>query len=499
MNALSSRGADAKTRTFLTLSTFISYKMDDITPSGQLGDTLRNMSLGSQLPCATQDRPPVPLFAEAGAPGATQENLGTQDFVTPVCGPSCWAAAVCSRSSTWCPAWNPFASASSTRLTSSNLNTIRATRTHDISARPRTYHPIASSGRARRARVSLRPATITSALAMWLTHALPSDANIVDGNSQDLSRQGLNPPGPSRTVISNPYAQTRRFLLRPQSPPCFRSVFDSNTGEGQLVNVVTSRAASAAAAQQQQCVSRFHQDFKETGLLGQGSFSKVYRARHRLDGREYAVKRSICEVAHGSPQFAQFVQEVQALAVLPPHPHVVQYYTAWRELGERGGAHLYIQLECCEASLAAHASLGDPLRQPELLELLRQMASALAHLHAHGVAHMDIKPENIYVRHNEGGAPIFKLGDFGQATSVDGSGPAHVSEGDSRYLPHEVLNGFYSRLDKADMFSLGITLYELASGAVGNMPSGGPQYQELRAGNIGLLPAISITLQNLIK
>ena len=43
-------------------------------------------------------------------------------------------------------------------------------------------------------------------------------------------------------------------------------------------------------------------------MLGQGSFSKVFRVRHRIDGREYAVKRSIKEVLPDSPEFSQFVQ-----------------------------------------------------------------------------------------------------------------------------------------------------------------------------------------------
>ena len=68
-----------------------------------------------------------------------------------------------------------------------------------------------------------------------------------------------------------------------------------------------------------------------------------------------------------------------------------------------------------------------------------------------------------------------------------------------RYLPHEVLNSDYRRLDKADMFSLGVTLYELASGAMGSMPSGGPLYHNLRAGKLGLMPSTTMPLQNMIR
>jgi hypothetical protein len=50
------------------------------------------------------------------------------------------------------------------------------------------------------------------------------------------------------------------------------------------------------------------QDFKEIGLLGQGNFSKVFRVRHRFDGREYAVKRTQRAAAPDGPDFVRFIQ-----------------------------------------------------------------------------------------------------------------------------------------------------------------------------------------------
>ena len=56
-------------------------------------------------------------------------------------------------------------------------------------------------------------------------------------------------------------------------------------------------------------------EFKEIGQLGQGNFSKVLRARHRINGAEFAVKRTIREVTPDNPAFAQFVQVGGAAAV----------------------------------------------------------------------------------------------------------------------------------------------------------------------------------------
>ena len=96
---------------------------------------------------------------------------------------------------------------------------------------------------------------------------------------------------------------------------------------------------------------------------------------------------------------------------------------------------------------------------------------------------------------------VFKLGDFGQATllaaAAAGAAEVDVNEGDSRYLPLEVMNADYSRLDKADMFSLGAMLYELASGT--ELPSGGQAYEDLRRGKVPLLPTATTSFMRMVR
>eukprot|EP00879_Flechtneria_rotunda_P023965 GHRR01025385.1.p1 GENE.GHRR01025385.1~~GHRR01025385.1.p1 ORF type:complete len:138 (+),score=36.73 GHRR01025385.1:589-1002(+) len=98
------------------------------------------------------------------------------------------------------------------------------------------------------------------------------------------------------------------------------------------------------------------------------------------------------------------------------------------------GDQLYIQMELCGDSLAAATRLRDrqAWREAELIGLLKQMASALDHMHKRGIVHLDLKPDNIYCskdNHN-GGAGGYKLGDFGLATLKNGHW--RVQEGDSR-------------------------------------------------------------------
>ena len=103
---------------------------------------------------------------------------------------------------------------------------------------------------------------------------------------------------------------------------------------------------------------------------------------------------------------------------------------------------------------------------------------------------MDVKPDNIYVKNG-----VYKLGDFGCAALLDNSLP--IEEGDARYMPQEILNEQYDHLNKVDIFSLGVAIYELIRGS--SLPESGPQLLNIKEGKLTLLPGHSIPLQNLLK
>lgn len=87
--------------------------------------------------------------------------------------------------------------------------------------------------------------------------------------------------------------------------------------------------------------SRYIMDFDEEGIIGEGNFSIVYKARRRLDGILYAVKK-IKNQAMGEGEVRVVAKEVCALAALQGCPNIVQYFGSWIEDG-----HLYIQTELC--------------------------------------------------------------------------------------------------------------------------------------------------------
>lgn len=211
----------------------------------------------------------------------------------------------------------------------------------------------------------------------------------------------------------------------------------------------------------------------------------MFKVLQRVDGCIYAVKRSQHPLKLASER-RQALTEVQALAAVGAHENVLRYHTAWFE-----SDYCYIQTELCDRTLTQLRD-SDPSvsQESSLLEIMRQMASALSFIHSKGLVHLDLKPDNIYVLNG-----VFKLGDFGRATKVDGS--MDIEEGDSRYMPLEFMNEDYRELIKVDMFALGATIYELAKGSP--LPTTGPQYRLLREGKLTLLPGYSTPLQNLLK
>ncbi|GAA0172444.1 non-receptor serine/threonine protein kinase [Lithospermum erythrorhizon] len=230
-------------------------------------------------------------------------------------------------------------------------------------------------------------------------------------------------------------------------------------------------------------LSRYRADFHEIERIGNGNFSCVFKALKRIDGCLYAVKRSLKKLQKDTER-RKALMEVQAMAALGSHQNIVRYYTSWFE-----DDHLYIQMELCDCNVSMSQSYK-PCTEDEVLEALHQIAKALQHMHERGIAHLDVKPDNIYVR--EG---AYKLGDFGCSSLLDSSLP--IEEGDARYMPQEILNEKYDHLEKVDIFSLGVTIYEFVRGSA--FPESGTNFMVLREGKMHLLPGHSMPFQNLLK
>ncbi|OWM78000.1 wee1-like protein kinase isoform X2 [Punica granatum] len=273
---------------------------------------------------------------------------------------------------------------------------------------------------------------------------------------------------------------------RVMPPPCIKNPY-LNEGSDIEIDPFGNRRSKCAgffpAIIGGDGLSRYHTDFHEIEQIGTGNFSRVFKVLKRIDGCLYAVKHSTRQLHHDTER-RKALMEVQALAALGSHENITSYYSSWFE-----NEQLYIQMELCDYSLSVGKS-SQSFTENEALKALYQIAKALQFIHDRGIAHLDVKPDNIYVKNS-----VYKLGDFGCATPLDKSLP--IEEGDARYMPLEILNDVYDHLSKVDIFSLGAAIYELVRGSP--LPDSGPQFLNLREGRLSLLPGHSLQFQNLLK
>jgi serine/threonine protein kinase len=147
-------------------------------------------------------------------------------------------------------------------------------------------------------------------------------------------------------------------------------------------------------------------------------------------------------------------------------------------------------------SVANHKHL---LPESTLWKLCHDVSAGLSYIHGQNIVHLDIKPDNIFfVSHVRLGA-ICKIGDFGLARHVDSM--EEGEEGDTAYMSSELLlSSDLKYPKKCDIFSLGLTLYELSCDNL-ELPVEGPRWHELRCGDHDpILPPIrSGALKDMIK
>jgi predicted ATPase/serine/threonine protein kinase len=201
--------------------------------------------------------------------------------------------------------------------------------------------------------------------------------------------------------------------------------------------------------------------------LGAGGMGEVFLARDlRLD-RKVALKVLPRDLAVDSIQLARFVREARAASALN-HPNILTVY----EIGEEAATH-FIATEFVDGLTLREWVRRSQPELAELLDALRQAATALSVAHQAGIMHRDVKPENL-MRREDG---LVKVLDFGIAKFVSSTNPrdsvtnpeslpvtrSGTTVGTVRYMSPEQVQAL--DLDpRTDVWSLGVVLYELVSG-----------------------------------
>jgi serine/threonine protein kinase len=115
----------------------------------------------------------------------------------------------------------------------------------------------------------------------------------------------------------------------------------------------------------------------------------------------------------------------------------------------------------------------------DIWQICHDISRGLLHIHSYGMVHYDIKPSNIFFVYNSKWGTICKIGDFGLAGDIGTKDDGQ--EGDTAYMPNELLLSSCEKHPSADIFSLGIALYELAASSMWSLPREGDRWHEIRS------------------
>ena len=196
--------------------------------------------------------------------------------------------------------------------------------------------------------------------------------------------------------------------------------------------------------------------YEVLSTVGAGGMADVYRARDNVLKRLVAIKVLKEEYSSDANFVAKFRREAQAVGGLS-HPNVVSVF----DVGEQGGMY-YIVMELVEGiTLKKYIEKMGKMEEREAVEVAMQVAKGLEAAHEQGIIHRDVKPQNIMIS-REG---KIKVADFGIARMVSTETITASTMGSVHYISPEQARGGACDA-RSDIYSLGITLYEMVTGRV---------------------------------
>jgi serine/threonine protein kinase len=220
-----------------------------------------------------------------------------------------------------------------------------------------------------------------------------------------------------------------------------------------------------------------HGRYRPIERVGAGGFGVVWRAHDELLHREVALKRiplppelsaGAGAGAGGEPRAGERASREALASARLSHPAIVALHEAYVDDDA-----FYLVSELVDGDTLAQLVARDALTDEQLLEIGVTLAHALAHAHARGVIHRDVKPQNVLVPHDPGPHDtLAKLTDFGGASLVGEQALTRTGEtlGTLAYMAPEQSEGLQTD-ESADVYSLALVIYE---GLTGINPVRGP-------------------------
>ncbi len=190
--------------------------------------------------------------------------------------------------------------------------------------------------------------------------------------------------------------------------------------------------------------------------LGRGGMGVVYLAKEVDLDRPVAIKLLPPDMAADAGLRARFLQEARTAAKLS-HPNIIPIHVV-----EEVGAFVFFAMAYVDGeTLAERVRRRGPLAPSEAARVLREVAWALAHAHAHGVVHRDVKPDNILL---EGASGRALVADFGIAAAASGGGPDEIRGTPEFMSPEQALGKAVDA--RSDLYAFGATAYYALSGTL---------------------------------
>jgi TolB-like protein len=206
-------------------------------------------------------------------------------------------------------------------------------------------------------------------------------------------------------------------------------------------------------------VGRTLSHFHITAAIGAGGMGEVFRATDTSLGREVALKVLPPAMALDSDLLRRFQREARAVAALN-HPNIVTLYS----VEEAEGIH-FLAMELVDGQPLQLLIPEKGLAVPQVISMAKALAEALAAAHEKGIVHRDLKPANVMVT-SEGRVKVLDFGlakDSNETTTMAGYTTVGRALGTPAYMSPEQIRGEAVER-RTDIFSLGIVLYEIATG-----------------------------------